>query len=115
MSVSAATASGYRCTSRPYRPGFRRLGRNILSYIPTPEINGTVERVAADVTVDQRTGASHYLVRIGVARDEVARLGEVKLVPGMPVEAHLRTGDRRVISWLMKPLSDQMMRAFRER
>lgn len=97
------------------------LGQTALLRFPafnqrtTPEINGTVERVAADVTVDQRTGASHYLVRIGVARDEVARLGEVKLVPGMPVEAHLRTGDRRVISWLMKPLSDQMMRAFRER
>jgi HlyD family secretion protein len=54
-------------------------------------------------------------VRIGVTRDQVARLGDVRLVPGMPVEAHLKTGDRRVISWLMKPLSDQMMRAFREK
>jgi HlyD family secretion protein len=81
----------------------------------TPEINGTVERISADVTVEQRTGASYYLVRIGVTRDQVARLGDVRLVPGMPVEAHLKTGDRRVISWLMKPLSDQMMRAFREK
>ena len=67
------------------------------------------------MTVEQRTGASYYLVRIGVTRDQVARLGDVRLVPGMPVEAHLKTGDRRVISWLMKPLSDQMMRAFREK
>jgi HlyD family secretion protein len=47
--------------------------------------------------------------------EEVARLGEVKLIPGMPVEAFVQTGDRTVISYLMKPLSDQLMRAFREK
>ena len=46
--------------------------------------------------------------------DEVARLGNVKLVPGMPVEAFVKTGDRTVMSYLMKPLSDQINRAFRE-
>ena len=46
--------------------------------------------------------------------DQVARLGDVKLVPGMPVEAFVKTGDRTVISYLMKPLSDQINRAFRE-
>jgi len=46
--------------------------------------------------------------------DEVARLGNVKLVPGMPVEAFVNTGDRTVMSYLMKPLSDQINRAFRE-
>jgi HlyD family secretion protein len=46
--------------------------------------------------------------------DEVARLGKVKLVPGMPVEAFVNTGDRTVMSYLMKPLSDQINRAFRE-
>ena len=48
--------------------------------------------------------------------DEVARLGEnVKLIPGMPVEAFVQTGDRTMLSYLMKPLSDQLMRSFRER
>jgi HlyD family secretion protein len=46
---------------------------------------------------------------------EVARLGEVKLIPGMPVEAFVQTGDRTMLSYLMKPLSDQLMRSFRER
>ena len=46
--------------------------------------------------------------------EQVARLGEVKLVPGMPVEAFVKTGDRTVMSYLMKPLSDQINRAFRE-
>jgi HlyD family secretion protein len=47
--------------------------------------------------------------------EEIARLGEVKMIPGMPVEAFVQTGDRTVISYFMKPLHDQLMRAFRER
>jgi HlyD family secretion protein len=46
---------------------------------------------------------------------EIARLGDVKLIPGMPVEAFVQTGDRTVMSYLMKPLRDQLMRAFREK
>jgi len=80
----------------------------------TPEINGTVSRIAADITVEQRTGQSYYTVDIVILGQEVARLGELKLVPGMPVEAFIKTHDRKVISYLAKPLSDQMARAFRE-
>ena len=47
--------------------------------------------------------------------DEVARLGDVKLIPGMPVEAFVQTGDRTMMSYLVKPLQDQLMRAFREK
>jgi HlyD family secretion protein len=46
---------------------------------------------------------------------EIARLGDVKLIPGMPVEAFVQTGDRTMLSYLIKPLSDQLMRTFRER
>lgn len=81
----------------------------------TPEINGQVGRISADAVNDQRTGSTYYTARIVLAADEIARLGEVKLVPGMPVEAYVRTGDRKVISYLMKPLTDQFARAFRER
>jgi HlyD family secretion protein len=81
----------------------------------TPEINGTVVRVAADTSTDQRTGQPYYLVRIAMTTDEVARLGDVKLAPGMPVEAFIQTGERTMISYLTKPLRDQLMRAFRER
>jgi HlyD family secretion protein len=45
---------------------------------------------------------------------EAARLGNVKLLPGMPVEVFLQTGERTVISYLMKPLRDQIARAFTE-
>lgn len=82
----------------------------------TPELNGVVTRVSADVTTDQRTGQSYYTIRVSMPPEEVARLGsEVKIIPGMPVEAFVQTGDRTMLSYLMKPMSDQFMRSFREK
>jgi HlyD family secretion protein len=81
----------------------------------TPELNGVVTRVSADVSTDQRTGQSYYTIRVSLPPSEVARLGEVKIIPGMPVEAFVQTGDRTMFSYLMKPFSDQLMRSFRER
>jgi HlyD family secretion protein len=81
----------------------------------TPELNGVVSRVSPDVTTEQRTGQSYYTIRVSMPPQEIARLGDVKLIPGMPVEAFVQTGDRTLLSYLVKPLSDQLMRAFRER
>ncbi len=81
----------------------------------TPEILGTVSRLSADTSTDQRSGLTYYTLRIALSRREVARLGEVKLVPGMPVEVFAQTSERKVISYLVKPLWDQMARAFKER
>jgi HlyD family secretion protein len=81
----------------------------------TPEINATVVRTAADTTTDQRTGQTYYLVRIAMTAEEISRLGDVKLTPGMPVEAFIQTGERTMLSYLVKPLHDQLMRAFREK
>ncbi|KNY20944.1 hemolysin secretion protein D [Methylobacterium sp. ARG-1] len=81
----------------------------------TPEIDGTVIRVSADVTADQKTGQSYYTVRIGLVSEELTRLGDVRLVPGMPVEAFLQIGERTVLSYLTKPLADQIAKAWRER
>lgn len=81
----------------------------------TPEIDGEVTRVSADTSTDQRTGMSYYTIRIGLPPEELKKLGELKLLPGMPVEAFVQTGERTVISYLMKPLYDQFMRAFREK
>jgi HlyD family secretion protein len=80
----------------------------------TPEIKGRVSRVAADLTQDQKTGIAFYTVRVAAAEGEMARLQGLKLVPGMPVEAFIQTGERTALSYLMKPLSDQLSRAWRE-
>ena len=81
----------------------------------TPEISGTIKRISADVSADQRSGMSFYTVRITVGDDQIARLGAVRLVPGMPVEVFAKTYDRTILSYLIKPLQDQVQRAFRER
>ena len=81
----------------------------------TPELYGIVSRVSADTTTDQRTGQSYYTIRVALPPEEVARLGDVSLIPGMPVEAFVQTGDRTMISYLVKPLQDQLMRVFREK
>ncbi|CAN7629320.1 HlyD family type I secretion periplasmic adaptor subunit [Mesorhizobium sp. LjNodule214] len=80
----------------------------------TPETEGVVSMIAADVTRDQHTNETYYAVRITPDPKDIRKLGPISLIPGMPVEAFIRTGDRKVISYLMKPLTDQMTRAFRD-
>ena len=81
----------------------------------TPEIDGQVSRISADISSDQRTGQSFFTVRISIRPDELARLGNSRLVPGMPVECFIQTGERTMVSYLLKPLRDQLMRTFREK
>jgi HlyD family secretion protein len=81
----------------------------------TPELAGEVTMVSADVTQDSKTGANYFTVRITVPDTEVARLNGTTLLPGMPVEAFIQTGRRTVMSYLIKPMRDQVARAFRER
>jgi membrane fusion protein, type I secretion system len=80
----------------------------------TPEVNGTVSRIAADTSTDQRTGQSYYLVRIAMRVAAVGDLGELKVTPGMPVEAFIQTGERTLLSYLVKPLHDQLLQAYRQ-
>jgi len=81
----------------------------------TPEIDGRISRISADTTSDQRTGHTYYTVRIAMSAEELSRVGQVKLVPGMPVECFIHTGERTALSYFLKPLQDQLMRTFRER
>lgn len=87
---------------------------SMLNQRTTPEINGEVDRISPDITQDQKAGTSYYTVRIMLPERELARLSGFKLVPGMPVEAFIQTGERTAISYLIKPISDQLMRAWRE-
>ncbi|NLS19326.1 HlyD family type I secretion periplasmic adaptor subunit [Rhizobium sp. P40RR-XXII] len=80
----------------------------------TPELNGHVDTISADLVTDQRSGQSHYVVRAEVAKQEWERLGQLTPLPGMPVEAYLQTGERSVLAYLTKPMTDQIRRAFRE-
>lgn len=80
----------------------------------TPEVKGTVSRVAADLTKEPQTGAAYYVARIAIPPGERSKVSNIKLVPGMPVESFIVTGERTAMSYLLKPLTDQFVRAFRE-
>jgi HlyD family secretion protein len=80
----------------------------------TPECHGTVKSVSADLIRDAASRTAYYSARIDVS-DEATCLGKDKtLVPGMPTELHIQTGERTVWSYIFKPLSDQLLRSFRE-
>jgi HlyD family secretion protein len=81
----------------------------------TPEITGAISRISADVSTDQKTSQTFYTIRVAIEQEQLARLGDVRLVPGMPVEVFAKTYDRTVASYFIKPLHDQILRAFRER
>jgi HlyD family secretion protein len=81
----------------------------------TPEIDGEVSLVSADIVQDQRTGASYYTGRVMLGPGELAKLGSAKLLPGMPIEVFIKTPGRTALAYLLKPLRDQAERALKER
>lgn len=81
----------------------------------TPEISGAVKQISADTTTDQDTGQTSYITRIALPSDQLSVLGEMKIIPGMPVDVFIQTGERDVLSYLIKPLRDQLARAFKEK
>lgn len=81
----------------------------------TPELTGKVVTISADAFEDQATRLSFYRAQIELSEGEQDRLPEgATLIPGMPVEAFIRTEDRSPIEYLLKPLSDYFAKAFRE-
>ncbi len=97
------------------QPGLDTVLRlSAFSQRTTPELKGRVSLIAADLVTDQRSGQQYYPVRVAFADGERERLGALKLVPGMPVEGLIQTGYRTVFSYLTKPVTDNMMKAFRE-
>lgn len=79
----------------------------------TPEYSGAVETISPDLVVDPRTNVSYYLARVALPSDALTELG-AKMVPGMPVEVFISTDKRTVLSYLVKPLADQVLHTFRE-
>jgi membrane fusion protein, protease secretion system len=75
----------------------------------TPHIEGEVEQVAADRTVDEKTGAGFYKVRVRVSPQGAKKIADhqLKVVPGMPVEVFVKTGERTMMNYLLKPVFDR--------
>lgn len=80
----------------------------------TPELIGSIKGISPTSITDPATGMHYYRVTLALPVKELQRLGDQVLVPGMPVETYLQTGDRSVLSYLVKPLADQIKHAFKE-
>ncbi|WP_457086100.1 HlyD family type I secretion periplasmic adaptor subunit [Marinovum sp. KMM 9879] len=91
------------------------LRMTALSQRETPEIFGEVVNISADSFVDDVTRQPYYRAEIVLRPGEAAKLPEgTPLIPGMPVEAFIRTGDRSPLAYLLKPMADYLARALRE-
>lgn len=80
----------------------------------TPEIDGVLGRVSADALIDETTQMPYYRAEVTIPADQLAKLGDLALIPGMPVEVFIQTGERSPMAYLLQPLTDYFNRAFRE-
>jgi HlyD family secretion protein len=96
-----------------------RVGQDVIlrfsafNSATTPDLFGRLTRVSADLTRDAQTGVSFYVARVTLGAGELDKLGDKGLVPGMPVEVFVQTGSRTAFAYLLKPIMDQLNRAFR--
>jgi membrane fusion protein, type I secretion system len=96
-------------------PGQRTYVRfSAFNQRTTPQLEGVVSYVSADLSHDRQgnTNAGYYTVRVSLPASERRRLGNLQLVSGMPVEVFLQTGSRTMMSYLLKPITDQLSRTF---
>ncbi|MBT9384130.1 HlyD family type I secretion periplasmic adaptor subunit [Pseudooceanicola sp. CBS1P-1] len=96
------------------------LGQDVRLRFPafdqrsTPELDGTLATLSADAFTDEATGISYYRAEIRLAEDAASHLPEGDtLIPGMPVEAFIRTADRSPLEFVTRPFTDYFTRAFR--
>jgi hypothetical protein len=75
-------------------------------------LNGLVQQISADVSEDQKTGTRYYTLHVGVPENELKRLGNLKLIPAMPVEAFVQTTPRAVFTFLTKSLGNRKSAPF---
>lgn len=97
-------------TGRPARLRFGTFDQQT-----TPQIGAEVIGISPDLSHDPATGETYFTARMAIPEVEVRKLGSNKLQPGMPVEVHITTQERTALSYLVKPIADQVNRSFRER
>jgi len=97
------------------RPGLVSTVRfSAFNLRSTPEITGKVFVASADRLFDNANGQHYYLAGVRIEKDELLKIKDLKLVPGMPAEVFVETGERTALSYLAKPLTDALTRTFRE-
>jgi membrane fusion protein, type I secretion system len=81
----------------------------------TPELNGSLARIAADVTKESTASAPFYTVWVSIPKGELTRVRDLSITAGMQADVFIEIGSRSPLSYLLRPLTDQVSRAFKER
>jgi HlyD family secretion protein len=81
----------------------------------TPPVHARVVHVSADKLTDARSGESYFITRVEIDPASLAKLPEITLSPGMPLEVAVVTGERRAVDYFLSPITDRLRRSFRER
>ncbi len=96
-------------------PGLASVVRlSAFSIRSTPELLGEVITVSPDRFVDEASGEQFYKARVRIPEDQLAKLNGLALLPGMPAEVFINTGERKALSYFVKPFTDSLTRAFRD-
>jgi len=80
----------------------------------TPVIEGVVTQISADRLIDKQTGMPYYLARVNLTEKGAQRLGDLKLLPGMPAEVLINTGERTMLQYLLQPAADAVAKSLIE-
>ena len=79
-----------------------------------PEATGMITEISADSLEDERTGEPYFLTQVRLDQTQPQDLNALELVPGMPADLFVNTGERTVLSYLAQPLRDRLARTFIE-
>src|SRR5690606_32230413 len=80
----------------------------------TPTVIGRVVKISADRLVDEKTGEPYYQAKVEVSKEEMSSLGDLTLVPGMPAEVLIKTGERTMFQYLVQPATNAFARSLIE-
>ncbi|MCK7576300.1 MAG: HlyD family type I secretion periplasmic adaptor subunit [Chromatiales bacterium] len=80
----------------------------------TPTVPGIVQTVSADRLTDQKTGLPYFLARIQVTQEGMETLRGLTLLPGMPADVMIKTGERTFFEYLIRPLTDRLALGLKE-
>ena len=91
-----------------------RIRLSAFAQADVPEASGQIFDISADALEDERTGEAYYKARVKLDTDQPVEVAALELVPGMPADLFVNTGERAVISYLSQPLSDRLAKTFIE-
>lgn len=91
-----------------------RIRLSVFDQGEVPEATGQIINISADSLEDERTGQYYYVAQVKLDDEQTEQVAALDLVPGMPADLFVNTGERTALSYLAQPLSERLARTFIE-